>query len=164
LQWVVASRTRPKWPLARWKTMGWVHEVSARELTLSLAETHSIFGSDLSQPDLQHLHETTEGWAVAVQLARLWRASDNGSLYRLEEFSGRVSDMAAYLTEQVVERLPLDCQSFLLDTALLERFNAGFADAVRARGDSAQLLAQLSHLDALLVPLDVGRQWFCVTS
>lgn len=160
LQWVVASRTRPRWPLARWKTMGWVHEVSARELTLSQAETHSIFGSDLSQPDLQHLHETTEGWAVAVQLARLWRASDNGSLCTLKEFSGRVSDMAAYLTEQVVERLPLDCQSFLLDTALLERFNAGFADAVRSRGDSAQLLAQLSHLDALLVPLDAGRQWF----
>ena len=29
LRWVVASRTRPHWPLSRWKAKGWVHEVSA---------------------------------------------------------------------------------------------------------------------------------------
>jgi len=74
LHWVVASRTRPQWPLARWKTMGWVHEVTARELTLSASETNAILGPDLSSSDLHHLHETTEGWPVAVQLARLWRA------------------------------------------------------------------------------------------
>ena len=160
LQWVVASRTRPQWPLARWKTMGWVHEVTARELTLSTSETNAILGPDLSSSDLRHLHETTEGWPVAVQLARLWRASGDGSLYHLNEFSGHVTDIAAYLTEQVVGRLPPACQSFLMDTALLERFNAGFADAIRERTDSTQLLAQLSHLDALLVPLDTKRQWF----
>ncbi|MDY7534033.1 LuxR C-terminal-related transcriptional regulator [Pseudomonas sp. Bout1] len=160
LQWVVTSRTRPRWPLARWKTMGWVHEVSARELALSTSETSSILGPDLSSSDLHHLHETTEGWPVAVQLARLWRASCNGSLYSLSEFSGHVTDIAAYLTEQVVGCLPQACQCFLIDTSLLERFNAGFADAIRGRTDSAQLLAQLSHLDALLVPLDAKRQWF----
>jgi LuxR family maltose regulon positive regulatory protein len=160
LQWVVASRTRPRWPLARWKTMGWVHEVSAQDLTLCVDETRGILGADLSDDDLQHLHATTEGWVVAVQLARLWRGSGNGSLHDLKEFSGRVTDMAAYLTEQVVERLPADCQAFLLDTALLERFDASFADAVRGRGDTAQLLAKLDHLDALLVPLDSGRKWF----
>lgn len=162
LQWVVASRTRPQWPLARWKTMGWVHEVSARELTLSTSETSAILGPSLSSADLRHLHETTEGWPVAVQLARLWRASSNGdgSQYNLKDFCGHVTDIAAYLTEQVVGRLPQACQSFLIDTALLERFNAGFADAIRDRTDSAQLLAQLSHLDALLVPLDTKRQWF----
>lgn len=160
LQWVVASRTRPQWPLARWKTMGWVREVTARELTLSTSETNTILGPDLSSSDLHHLHETTEGWPVAVQLARLWRASGDGSLYCLNEFSGHVTNVAAYLTEQVVGRLPPACQSFLIDTALLERFNAGFADAIRERTDSTQLLAQLSHLDALLVPLDAQRQWF----
>lgn len=160
LQWVVASRTRPGWPLASWKAKGWVHEVSARELTFTEAETSSILGADITPTELQYLHDTTEGWAVAVQLARLWRASGDGSLYGLSAFSGRVTDIAEYLTEQVFERLPQACQSFLLETALLERFNAGFADAVRARSDSAQLLVQLKHLDALLVPLDAGRQWF----
>ncbi len=160
LQWVVASRARPRWPLARWKTLGWVHEVSAQDLTLCVHETRGILGPELSDEDLQHLHDTTEGWVVAVQLARLWRSSGSGSLHDLKEFSGRVTDMAAYLTEQVVERLPPDCQAFLLDTALLERFDARFADAVRGCGDTAQLLAQLRHLDALLVPLDSGRKWF----
>lgn len=160
LQWIVASRTRPGWSLALWKARGWVHEVSSRQLTLTSAETHAILGADISPSDLQNLHDTTEGWAVAVQLARIWRASGSGSLYELKEFSGRVIDIAEYLTEQVVERLPPECQAFLLDTALLERFDAGFADAVRGRSDSAQLLANMTHLDALLVPLDAGRQWF----
>ncbi len=160
LQWVVASRTRPGWPLATWKAKGWVHEVSARDLSLTEAETGSILGPGIAATELQYLHDTTEGWAVAVQLARLWRASGDGSLYGLNAFSGRATDIAEYLTEQVFERLPQTCQSFLLETALLERFNAEFADAVRARSDSAQLLVQLKHLDALLVPLDAGRQWF----
>ncbi|WP_455825166.1 LuxR C-terminal-related transcriptional regulator [Pseudomonas graminis] len=160
LRWVVASRTRPGWPLATWKAKGWVHEMSARELSLTEAETGSILGSGIAATELQYLHDTTEGWAVAVQLARLWRASGDGSLYGLNAFSGCASDIAEYLTEQVFERLPKTCQTFLLETALLERFNAAFADAVRARSDSAQLLLQLKHLDALLVPLDAGRQWF----
>lgn len=160
LQWVVASRTRPGWPLALWKTKGWVHEVSARELTLTCAETSDILGLDMSQPDLHRLHETTEGWPVAVQLARLWLVSGDGSLYGLNAFSGGVIDIAEYLTEQVVGRLPRACQTFLLETSLLERFNAELADAVRGRTDSSQLLAQLVHFDALLVPLDAERQWF----
>ena len=137
-----------------------MYEVSARELTFTEAETSSILGAGIPPQELQYLHDTTEGWAVAVQLARLWRANGDGSLYGLSAFSGRVTDIAEYLTEQVFERLPQICQSFLLETALLERFNAEFADSVRARSDSAQLLVQLKHLDALLVPLDAGRQWF----
>lgn len=160
LQWVVASRTRPGWPLALWKTKGWVHEVSARELTLTPTETSDILGLDMPQTDLHRLHETTEGWPVAVQLARLWLASGDGSLYGLNGFSGGVIDIAEYLTEQVVGRLPHECQTFLLETSLLERFNAELADAVRGRTDSSQLLAQLVHFDALLVPLDAKRQWF----
>ena len=48
----------------------------------------------------------------------------------------------------------------MLETSLLERFNAELADAVRNRTDSAQLLMHLRPLDALLVPLDAERQWF----
>lgn len=160
MEWVVAARIRPSWPLAQWKANGWVHEVSAQALILNEAETAAILGPNIIPTELAHLHERTEGWAVAVQLARLWRASGDASLYGLTAFSGRVTDIADYLTGQVVQRLPAECQAFLRDMALLERFNGELADAVRGRNDSAQLLTQLAHLDALLVPLDAGRQWF----
>lgn len=160
LEWVVATRIRPDWPLAQWKANGWVHEVSAHALMLTQAQTAAILGPDIPPAELAHLYEKTEGWPVAVQLARLWRANCNPSLRELTAFSGRVTDIADYLTGQVVRRLPAECQAFLRDMALLERFNAELADAVRGRHDSARLLMQLAHLDALLVPLDAGRQWF----
>lgn len=160
LEWVVSARIRPGWPLAQWKANGWVHEVSAHALKLTMAQTSAILGPDILPSELDHVYQITEGWAVAVQLARLWRASGDASLYGLTSFSGRVTDIADYLTGQVVQRLPLECQAFLRDMALLERFNAELANAVRGRSDSAQWLMQLSHLDALLMPLDAGRQWF----
>lgn len=160
LSLVVASRTRPAWALARWKTKGWVHEVSAHQLSLSQDETRSILGPHVLACDVQHIHRTTEGWAVAVQLARLWRESHEGSVYGLGAFSGCVTDVADYLAEQVLGSLSAQCQLFLLETSLLERFNAELADAVRQRKDSAQLLSQLKHLDTLLMPLDAEHQWF----
>ncbi|WP_232910442.1 LuxR C-terminal-related transcriptional regulator [Pseudomonas paralactis] len=160
LEWIVSARVRPNWPLAQWKANGWMYEVCAQALTLTPAETAAILGLDIPTVELHDLHERTEGWAVAVQLARLWRGSGDASPYSLNAFSGRTTDMAEYLTEQVVQRLSPECQAFLRDMALLERFNAELADAVRGRNDSAQLLTQLTHLDALLVPLDADRQWF----
>jgi len=162
-QWlhlVVASRTRPAWPLARLKAQGLVYELGAGDLTLSQAETAQIFGAEMDAPDLASLHQRTEGWAVAVQLAHHWLNGANGSLFGLQSFSGRVTDVAEYLTEQIFENLPEECRAFLLETSLLERFNAELADVVRGREDSAALLAQMSAFEALLVPLDANRSWF----
>ncbi len=160
LRWVVTSRTPPDWPLSRWKAKGWIHEVNARQLILSLKEARDILGEELDARDLCQVHAATEGWAVAVQLARLWRTSSDGSVYGLTAFSGGVSDVANYLTTQVFNSLSGDCQSLLLQTSLLQRFNADLADAVCGRHDSAALLRQLAHLDTLLIPLDAERRWF----
>lgn len=160
LRWVVASRTRPDWPLSRWKAKGWMHEVSARELILSLREVRGILGEAVDEHDVCRVHIATEGWAVAVQLARLWHTSIDGSVYGLTAFSGGVADVANYLTAHIFNSLSTDCQSLLLQTSLLQRFNADMADAVRGRRDSADLLRQLTHLDTLLIPLDPERQWF----
>lgn len=157
---VVASRTRPAWPLAHWRAKGWMHEVSAHQLSLSLDETRSILGATVTSEDALQLYQTTEGWAVAVQLARLWLTSSDGSLFGLTAFCGGVADIAEYLAEQILASLSTECQAFLLETSVLERFNADLVDAVRNRTDSAQRLIELRHLDALLVPLDAERQWF----
>ncbi|WP_256733704.1 LuxR C-terminal-related transcriptional regulator [Pseudomonas reactans] len=160
LRWVVASRIRPDWPLSRWKAKGWMYEISARELILSLREVRGVLGEAVDEHDVCRVHSATEGWAVAVQLARLWRTSIDGSVYGLTAFSGGVSDVANYLTAHIFNSLSTDCRSLLLQTSLLQRFNADMADAVRDRHDSADLLRQLHHLDTLLIPLDPERQWF----
>lgn len=160
LHLVVASRSRPSWPLATLKARGLVHEVEASDLVLSLSEASQILGPELGQSALATVHSKTEGWAVAVQLARLWLARGSGSAFGLPSFSGRVAEVAEYLAEQILDNMPEDCREFLLETSLLERFNAELADVARGRHDSAMLLSRLTQFEALLVPLDAHHSWF----
>lgn len=163
LQFVLASRGRPRLPVATLQARGLLHGIEASDLMLSLDETGAIIGAACT-PGKQALaalvHERTEGWAVAVQLAKLWLARDSGALSGLEQLSGRTDEIAHYLTEQVFEALPLGCREFLIETSLLERFSAELADEVRGRGDSAEHLHFLATYRALLVPLDAQRRWY----
>ena len=160
LQLVVASRNRPHWPLSTLKARGLLHVVDANDLILSLSEASHILGSDMDRPELAIVHARTEGWAVAVQLARLWLLRGAGSMHGLHAFSGRSPEVAEYLAEQIIEDLPQECRDFLVETSLLERFNAELADIARARDDSAAQLLRLTHFEALLVPLDANQSWF----
>ena len=160
LQLVVATRERPHWPLAMLKARGLVHEVDANDLILSLSEATHILGPGMDRSELAIVHARTEGWAVAIQLTKLWLSRGAGSSHGLRVLSGRVAEVAEYLAEQIVASLPEDCRDFLLETSLLERFNAELADVARGRQDSAALLARLAPYEALLVPLDASRSWF----
>ena len=160
LQWVVATRTRPHWPVATLKARGCLHEVDASDLILSLSEASQVLGKHLDRSALAIVHSRTEGWAVALQLARLWLTRGVGSSLGLQSFSGRVQEVTEYLAEQVIENLSPDCREFLVETSLLDRFNAELADVARGRNDSAALLASLAPYEALLVPLDSARSWF----
>lgn len=166
LQFVLASRGRPRLAAAALQARGLLHSIEASDLVLSSEETSAIICSaatdaGAAQPALAALvHQRTEGWAVAVQLAKLWLARDSAALSGLEQLSGHTDEIAQYLTEQVFEALPLGCREFLVETSLLERFSAELADQVRGRRDSAEHLHFLAPYRALLVPLDAQRRWF----
>jgi LuxR family transcriptional regulator, maltose regulon positive regulatory protein len=160
LHFIVASRMKPAWPMAHLRTRAWVHELSAQDLTLSDSEIDAIFGQAVPRTACNSLHSITEGWAAAVQLARLWFTKSGAVGAGLESFSGRATEVAEYISEQILDSLPDDCRAFLLETSVLDRFNAIFADRVRGRSDSAKLMERLAHFRALLVPLDSGHTWF----
>lgn len=160
LQIVVAARQRPRFQVSALKARGLVHGIDAHDLVLSQSEAAQVLGGQLSRSDLAIVHARTEGWAVAVQLARIWMEQGQGSAVGLQAFGGQLVDVADYLTEQLVAQLSPELRDFLLDTALLERFNPAMADAVRERHDSQALLARLGDFEALLLPLDAQRSWF----
>jgi LuxR family transcriptional regulator, maltose regulon positive regulatory protein len=160
LQLVIGARQRPRFPISALKARGLVHAIDAHDLVLSQVEAAEILGDHLSRSELAIVHARTEGWAVAVQLARIWMEQGQGSAQGLQTFGGRLADVADYLTEQLVDQLSPDLREFLLDTALLERFSPAMADAVRERRDSQALLARLADFEALLLPLDAQRSWF----
>lgn len=157
---VVSGRYRPTFHVSALSARGIVLFLDASDLALSQAESSEIIGPDVSHADLTVLYARTEGWAVALQLARLWLERGHRTPESLRDFSGRTAEMTEYLAEQIVQDLPNDLREFLLETSLLDRFNSDLANAVRGRNDSADILERLSSLDALLVPLDGNRDWY----
>src|SRR5690606_27290140 len=137
-----------------------LQRLDASHLALDCGETHAVLGTGSSAEDAGCRRDKTEGWLDAVRLAALWIAGDGRRLDDLVRFSGRSAGPAAYVAEQVVRDLAPALRDFLLEAALLERFNAALADAVRQRRDSGQLLAGLGHFHGLLVPLDDDQEWF----
>lgn len=159
---VISARDRPRLQLSDLEARGLVLEIGSWDLVLSPEESATLIGSRLSDDEHGQLYAMTEGWPVAVQLARLWldKMATRDVAPMLEGFARGGGQAARYLAEQVFEQLPGEAQDFLLSMSLFDRFSIDFADHVRDCTDSRALMDGLSSLEALLVPLDEGRGWY----
>jgi LuxR family maltose regulon positive regulatory protein len=157
---VITSRQKPTFHISALAVRGLVTTLDAADLAMSRAEAAELVGPGVSEAEVALLHARTEGWAVALQLARLWLDRGQRQPGSLREFPGRMTEMTDYLAEQVIQDLPAELREFLLETSILERFDTSLADAARGRTDSAELLDRLSFLDALLVRVPGAHDTF----
>lgn len=157
---VAAARSRPSLKGPQMLAAGDAMEIDANALRFSLDETRSLLDSRASEDDVAAVFERTEGWAVAIQLARLVISGDRQMGFVLSGLTGHGGHFAAYLTDQVLANLPADLVEFMIETSILERFNAPLANAVCARVDSWAMLKRLEPLHSLLMPLDDRCEWF----
>jgi LuxR family maltose regulon positive regulatory protein len=74
--------------------------------------------------------------------------------------TSRGSHLSTYLADQVLGNLTPEVVDFLLETSILERFNAELTDAVRGRNDSWSFMDQLEPLQSLITPLDDDGVWY----
>ncbi|WP_114951123.1 LuxR C-terminal-related transcriptional regulator [Sphingosinicella terrae] len=160
LNLVISTRDRPELRVADLEAQGLVTHLDGSSLALTLEEAATIFQGQISPEDLAAIHARTEGWAVALQLAKLWLDRDRRRESEIGAFTGRTDAIARYLLEQVLSDLEPPLRDFLIETSVLDSFDAEAADAIRDRQDSRQALADLARFDALLVPLDGARRWF----
>ena len=98
LQIVLATRDRVNLRVADLEAQGLVRRLGARELTLTLDDTKALFGPGVPEPTLFALQDRTEGWAVALQLARLWLEHDPARYSEVAAFTGRIDALAIALT------------------------------------------------------------------
>jgi LuxR family maltose regulon positive regulatory protein len=64
------------------------------------------------------------------------------------------------LTEEVLNQQPQKIQTFLLQTAILDRLTGSLCDAVTQGTESQQVLEALEASNLFLVPLDEERCWY----
>lgn len=163
VHFVIASRWRPDMDIENLRAHDDLVEVSARELRFSAAEVAAFLessGAHLSESELHRLTDRTEGWPIALQMARIWLNGDGGRARLVSDFSGRTTDLARYLGEQVLSTLAEETRDFMIETAILDRVNGDLANAVTGRADGWLMLEGLYERDLFLIPEEDDRQWF----
>lgn len=155
---IISARHRPAFNVAQLCLTGRGIEIGAEMLRFSDAEMQQALGSIRNDEVLGTIQSTTEGWPVAVQLARL--AYVGGSSFDMRAMTGREGHIAHFFSEQVVRGLADKHQRLLTRTAILDQFNVELANAVYGGADASRILHSLSDLSALIVRLDEEGEWY----
>ncbi len=156
----ISTRTRPSIALPTLLARGNLLLIDDSRLRFSFQESYELFGELVDRDSHEEIFMHTNGWAFALQMARILARENRRGNKVNEAFSGSSDEIAHYLTDQVLLSLPEEVQEFLIDTSILGNVCAALADAVRERHDSAALLDQLKPVQASFVLHEAGNLWY----
>lgn len=164
LHLVISSRLLPGLSLSDLRLRDELLELDARSLQFDKAETLSFlslaFGKELDPAAIEFLYERSEGWVAGLQLA-VAALKDQNKVNELKvSFTGTLRDIADYLAKAVLENQTDEIQTFLLQTSVLERFNADLSLYMTGNLQSQEIIEWLERANLFVVPLDHSRRWF----
>ncbi len=161
---IITSRHEPVLDLPRRRVRHQVTEIDSLNLRFSVPECQSFLTSrmslELTETSLLMLHQKTEGWIAAVQLAGLSLQRTSEKEQFISSFSGQESLLSSYLMAEIFELQPEYIQRFLLRLATVPRFCAPLAEELTDHKDSQTLISSLLNQNLLIVPLDEEDKWF----
>jgi LuxR family maltose regulon positive regulatory protein len=161
---VMATRVDPPLPLSRWRARGQLTELRARDLRFTSTEAadflNRMMGLDLSEGDIAALETRTEGWIAGLQLAAISMKGRKDTAGLIQSFTGSHRLVLDYLIEEVLNRQTQEIQTFLLQTAILDRLTGDLCDALTGQEDGQETLEMLEHANLFIVPLDEERRWY----
>ncbi|HEY9845312.1 MAG TPA: hypothetical protein V6D03_03855, partial [Candidatus Caenarcaniphilales bacterium] len=163
---VIATRTDPPLPLARWRGRRQLTELRAADLRFTDAETkaflHQSMTLALTEAQIATLQQQTEGWIAGLQLAMLSLREEPNPAALIDVFGGNQRYILDYLVEEVLERQPPPLRAFLLRTSILEQMCGSLCEAVMGKDavDGADTLEQLERQNLFVVPLERDRIWY----
>jgi ATP/maltotriose-dependent transcriptional regulator MalT len=164
LHLVIASRAEPPLPLGRLRVGGQIAELRAADLRFTPAEAavflNRVMGLSLSPDQIAALEDRTEGWVAGLQLAALALRGRQDVPAFVGAFSGEHPFVSGYLVEEAFCCQPDYVQSFLLQTAILNRLTGSLCDAVTGRADGYSTLEALERANLFIVALDDERYWY----
>ncbi len=162
-QLVVASRADPPLRLHRLRMAGELRELRDRDLYFSLAESAGLlanFGVQVDPADLGLLHQRSEGWAAALQMAALSLRGAPDPARAARALDVRSHAIAEYFVAEVLDQQSPEIAQFMLDTSVLGELTADACAAVAGRPDAPALLRSIDAASLFLVALDDERTSF----
>ncbi len=164
LHLMIATRAEPPLPLARLRARGQVVELRAADLRFTPKEAQALLHDALCLPlgaaDIARLAERTQGWVAGLHLAALALRDHADPVQFVRTISGNQPIIAEYLLDEVLAHQPSHIQSFLLQTALVERMSVPLCSAITGRHDSQTLLIEIERSNLFIVPLDAEHRWY----
>jgi LuxR family maltose regulon positive regulatory protein len=164
---VLSTRTNPELPLSRFRVRSQMLEIRDQDLRFTRQEAASFLvegmGLPLSEEDVATLAARTEGWIAGLQLAALALRKHEDLTSFVQDFGGSHRYLLDYVQQEVLARLPIALQHFLLQTSIVTSMNAAVCQAVTARPtreECQQMLEELERANLFVVPLDEQRTWY----
>jgi LuxR family maltose regulon positive regulatory protein len=115
---------------------------------------------DLESEVISVLEARTEGWIAGLQLAGIVLKNLPDHQAFMDTFSGSHRYVLDYLTDEVLQSQDEEVRQFLVQTAILKRFNTDICQAVTGNPNSQFILEQLEQTNMFIVPLDHERVWY----
>lgn len=162
-QLVLAGRFDPVLRLHRLRMSGELCELRERDLAFSVTERRDLlanFGVAVDDDDLAKLHERTEGWAAALQMAALALRATTDPPGRARALDLRSHAVADYFVSEVLDQQASELAQFMLDISVLGELTPGACAAVSERHDAGARLRDLHAAGLFLVSLDEERTSF----
>ena len=156
-QLVLASRIDPPLRLHRLRMSGELCELRDRDLYFSMTESRDLlagFGVQVGEGELSRLHQRSEGWAAAVQMAALSLRGTADPVRIARALEIRSQAIAEFFVSEVLEQQAPEVTQFMLDTSILGELTADTCVAVTGRQDAAALLRAVAAAHLFLVALD----------
>jgi LuxR family maltose regulon positive regulatory protein len=162
-QLVLVSRFDPAIRLHRLRISDQLCELRNRDLHFSLAESGHLlsnFDVEVGAADLALLHQRSEGWAAALQMAALSLRGTSDPVRIARALDVVRNPLAEYFISEVLRQQPAEVAQFMLDTSILSQLTADACVAVTERMDAASMLSRLDAASLFVVPLDDQRTAF----
>ncbi len=164
LHLVITTREDPQFPLPRLRARSQLTELRAADLRFTSAEAaeflNQLMELNLSTADIAALETRTEGWITGLQMAAISMQGSQDVEGFIESFTGSHRYVLDYLIEEVLEQQTEGIQTFLLQTAILDRLNGSLCDAVTSQDSGGETLEMLDRANLFIIALDDDRRWY----
>ena len=164
---VISTRQDPPFPLHTLRGRGELREVRSPELRFTADEAAEFIRQTasvtLDVETVDALAARTEGWATGLRLAAMTLSAGG-------DMAGAISGLddnryvTEYLMNEVLARIPVATQEFLVRTSILERCCGPLCDALAPPADPAwdgrAVLEWLAAENIFVFALDAQNSWY----
>ncbi len=164
LHMVITTREDPPIQISRLRSRSQLTELRAVDLRFKSSEAaeflNQVMGLNLSETDISALEARIEGWITGLHMAAISMQGSQDVEGFIKSFTGSNRYVLDYLIEEVLEQQTEEIQTFLLQTAILDRLKGSLCDVVTGQENGQETLELLDRANLFIIPLDDERSWY----